>query len=288
LNKLSIITPTFNRKLFLLEIFNVLIEYNSDIFEWIIIDDGSTDNTEDAIKSLICDFPIIYSFQNNSGKHIAVNKGIELASNSYVVILDSDDLPLPNAFKKIISLLDETTNDIVGISVNMSDSLGNVIGRFNRNTFVDTIQNAYLEGKVQGDKWFIWKNEFIKKFKFPLYDNEKFVPEGLLYNRISRNGHKIKFLPEILLNARYQQDGYSNNVYNLKLNNFNGFMNYYIEIICSDNLTFNRYYLKSMVNINMMIMNKSKNKIKLIILFIFSSIVILFTYIFFKKKYYKS
>jgi glycosyltransferase involved in cell wall biosynthesis len=288
LSNISIITPTFNRKSFLNDIYESLLDYENDLIEWIIIDDGSTDNTFDLVRSFNKKFTINYIYQENSGKHIAVNKGIELARNSYLVILDSDDIPLPSAFNKIQSLLDKSKNDIVGIGVNMCDKYGNIIGKKINNSFQSTIQEAYLNNIVTGDKWFIWKTDFIKKYKFPIYDNEKFVPEGLLYNRLSRLGFQIMFHPDVLLNARYQIDGYSNNIKELKYKNFNGFLNFYTENLISDSISINKYYLKSLVNINILILNKSKKPFKILLLLFFSLPILLFTLIFYKKFYYKS
>ena len=287
MNNISIITPTFNRKSFLNDIYISLLEYDPSQIEWIIIDDGSTDNTFETVKNIEKRFTINYVYQENAGKHVAVNKGIDLAKNSYLVILDSDDIPMPNALNRIINLLDNSDNEVVGIGVNMCDNNGNIIGKNNDKIFVDTIQNAYIENKVSGDKWFIWKTKFIKKYKFPTFDLEKFVPEGLLYNRISRLGFKILFYPDVLLKARYQKDGYSYNIKELKYKNFNGFINFYSENIFSESIKLNTYYLKSLLGIHMLILNKSKKPFKILFLLLLSYPILIFTLFFYKKYYYK-
>ena len=288
MSKLSIITPTYNRASFLNEIYLNLLNYESDIFEWIIIDDGSTDTTRQLVDNFEKNFPIIYKYQPNSGKHIAVNIGLNIVSNQYTVILDSDDLPLTNAFNIIISLFNNLDDNIVGIAVNMCNNEGSMIGKFKTShIFVDTIYNAYLTNKVDGDKWFIWKTNFIRNYKFPIFENEKFVPEGLLFNRISRDNSKIKFYPEILLNARYQSDGYSKNIKKLKFKNFNGFSNFYLENIFSNSISPNKYYLKSIIGVNMLILNKSKRPFIVLFLTFISIPILFFTLLFYKKFYYK-
>ncbi len=288
MDKISIITPTFNRASFLNDIYNNLSQYNDHIFEWIIIDDGSTDMTKQIVKNFKNIFPIKYFYQKNSGKHVAVNYGMNFVENQYTVILDSDDLPLTNTFNTLLSLCKKIDKDIVGIVVNICDNNGQVLGKYHKNSFSDTIQNAYLKNKVNSDKWIIWKTSFIKRYKFPIYDNEKFVPEGLLYNRISRNGFKLTFFPDILLNARYQNDGYSKNISKLKYNNFNGFMNYYSENIFSESISINKYYLKSLLGLLMLIINKSKKPIIIIFLLFVSLPILIFTLLFYKRFYYNS
>jgi hypothetical protein len=109
-----------------------------------------------------------------------------------------------------------------------------------------------------------------------------------LYNRISRNGFKLTFFPDILLNARYQNDGYSKNISKLKYNNFNGFMNYYSENIFSESISINKYYLKSLLGLLMLIINKSKKPIIIIFLLFVSLPILIFTLLFYKRFYYNS
>ncbi len=288
MNKLSIITPTYNRGKFLNEIYEALSKYQLYPFEWIIIDDGSTDNTVDLVNGFAAIFEIRYIYQANSGKHVAVNKGVELAKYQYTVILDSDDIPLPNAVNIIIEKLNNTPSEIVGIGVNMCDSSGNIIGKYQNSVFSDTIENAYLKGLVSGDKWFIWKTDFIKRFKFPVYDNEFFVPEGLIYNRISRLGFKLEFYPLMLLNARYQSDGYSKNIRALKYENFNAFLLYYCEKLISNNFSFDKASIKSYISLQMLILNRVKYPYLLLLYSIVSIPFLLFTLLFFDFFYTKN
>lgn len=287
MKKLSIITPTFNRGNFLYEIFDNLNSYDINTFEWIIIDDGSTDNTKSIVDSFVSNFNFKYYYQTNLGKHVAVNKGIELAENEFVVILDSDDLPLPNAINRILDLLDKLNKDEIGISVNLISNDGKDIGILQNKIFSDTIQNAYVKKKITGDKWFIWRREILRSFKFPVYDNEKFVPEGIVYNRISNANYNLVFFPDVLLKARYQLTGYSNNVKKLKENNFNGYFNYYFEIVSSDKFCINRYYLKAFLNLLILILNKSPKRFLFIFLILLSCPLIIFLLIFRKNLFAK-
>ena len=109
---ISILTPTYNRAYILDEAYQSLCKQTSFEFEWIIIDDGSIDNTEELVSTWKKDcnlFPIIYYKQENGGKHRALNKGVSFVSSQYVLILDSDDSLAGDAVK----LIHEWVNSIV-------------------------------------------------------------------------------------------------------------------------------------------------------------------------------
>ena len=118
----TIFTPTYNRGYLLTRLYNSLLEQTDINFEWIIVDDGSTDSTKEIVSSFIEDkrIKVIYEYQNNSGKHVAVNKGIDLASGDYFGIVDSDDYLLPDAIYSIKTAFNtlELSKNFAGISFN--------------------------------------------------------------------------------------------------------------------------------------------------------------------------
>lgn len=95
---LTIFTPTFNRAHTLPRLYESLLNQTDYNFEWLIVDDGSSDDTSNLIETFKDEkFPIRYIYQNNGGKHIASNVGLKAAKGDIFVVLDSDDWFYPNA-----------------------------------------------------------------------------------------------------------------------------------------------------------------------------------------------
>jgi len=241
---ITIFTPTYNREITLRKLYNSLIIQENKNFEWLVIDDGSTDDTEALINefSKSSHFPIRYVYQQNAGKMSAYNKGIELAEGEIFICVDSDDYLLKDA-TKIISEYFEKINDpfICGVAFhNMNRETKKVSGTmFPRNDLVANHQELYYKYHIKGDKNFVFKTDCLKEYKHPIQGQEKFVPEAVLFNRI---GEKYSFLcvNECVVSIEYMSDGYSNNYAQLAKNNPLGHVLYYKEL-------FN--YQKSLYNI---------------------------------------
>ena len=113
---LSIITPTYNRGHLLQRCYDSLSAQTRKDFEWIIVDDGSTDNTEEIVSSFDSDYDIVYIKKENGGKHTALNTSHPYVHGKYVMILDSDDYLIPEAVEKIVKgWIDFEENEAIGI-----------------------------------------------------------------------------------------------------------------------------------------------------------------------------
>ena len=140
---ISIITPTYNRGYCIKNLYDSLLEQTKKDFEWIIVDDGSADDTAEIVRGWIkeCDiFPIFYYKQENGGKHRALNKGIQMAQGNYCFPVDSDDKLLPEAVQKIQKWIKEIDKDksFAGVSGNRGSNRKSIIGEFPNNVeFVD-------------------------------------------------------------------------------------------------------------------------------------------------------
>lgn len=267
----SVITPTFNRAHTLLKCAEGLKSQIFKKFEWIVIDDGSTDNTHELIKNLIFDFNIIYKYQDNKGKASAVDFGISIAKGKYIIILDSDDIPLPNALDTFYNEFMTSNIDICGVASLTSYSNGKIIGTIkSKSPLYATSLNAYSKKKLTGDKWFAFKKNIIEKYKNPVYDNEKFVTEGIVYNRISRDGYIVKFLTKSLLIHDYLDDGLTKNHLYLRSKSPIGFIAYYIENLNSIDVELTTYYFRNAANIIRNSIINSKKPLFVAILFVIS------------------
>lgn len=220
----TIFTPTYNRKTELIVLYKSLVAQTDNDFEWLIVDDGSTDSTENLINEFKGkkEIKIVYYKQKNSGKSMAHNKGTELAKGEIFVCVDSDDYLKESAVEKIKIYYEKVKNEenCAGIGFLAYDiAEKKLIGTaFPKENMCETYYNIYNKYKVVGDKALIFKTEIIKKYPFPKINGEKFVPENLVYNRISKK-YKMLWVNEEILYKQYMQGGYSDNYFELAKRN---------------------------------------------------------------------
>lgn len=257
--KISIITPTFNRKHTLKAVYEGLLLQTYVDFEWIIVDDGSIDGTSELVANWKPIFPIVYKYKENGGKPTAVNFGITHAKGTYLVCLDSDDVPVPEAIAVFVEELEKTTDEVWAVGALTMTTNGEIIGSKLVQPIIEmTMLEAYSHNGMTGDKWLAVKSSVARKFLFPKYDSEKFSPEGIVFNRIARCGYKTRFINRPLLVHEYLPDGLTCNHLKLKESNPLGFIIYYTENIINHDTIISKYYLKSMINIYVTLLLVSK------------------------------
>ncbi|WP_102343304.1 glycosyltransferase family 2 protein [Galactobacillus timonensis] len=196
MKKITVFTATFNRANKLPRAFNSLLKQTSKDFEWLIIDDGSSDNTEAIVNSFKekADFPIRYFWKENGGRHTAANYSYKYINTPYVVTLDSDDELTSNAIELMIktweSIPIEKYNKCWCISGREIDSRNNsMIGK----AYPQNINN--LTGKklrkeilkYPGEKHCCRKTEILIQYPFPIYPDTKFVTENVVWEQINRS-----------------------------------------------------------------------------------------------------
>ena len=256
---LSVITATYNRKHTLNAVYEGLLDQTFVDFEWIIVDDGSNDGTSELVAEWKSSFPIVYKYQENSGKPSAINIGFTYAKGLYHVLLDSDDVPVPEAMAVFVEELEKTPDDVWAVGALTMTVSGQIIGsELDKPIKEMTMLDAYSHYGMMGDKWLAYKAEVMGKFLFPKYDSEKFSPEGIVFNRISRCGYKTRFINRPLLMHPYLPDGLSCNHLKLKESNPIGFIAFHSENILEHDSTVSPYYLKSAANIYVTLLLASK------------------------------
>lgn len=213
---ITIFTPTFNRSDNLIQLFNSLLNQTNKNFEWIIIDDGSTDETKNTVSKFKdkADFNIIYLYQENKGKHKAINKGVSLAKGVLFFIVDSDDLLYANSIKILLNYYNEikNNNNIVGLCGLKTFFNGEIVGgQVNFNDYIGNLLDFRYKKKVTGDKAEVFKTKILKKFPFPETDGEKFCPEALVWNRIA-NKYKFYFINQKIYKCEYLEDGLTSKI----------------------------------------------------------------------------
>lgn len=189
--KLTILTPTYNRSQLLPRLFNSLREQTIKEFEWLVIDDGSTDTTEEYMKNLpILDFPVYFYQKENGGKHTAINYAHQYIHGDSVLILDSDDYLIPKAVEIVISDWEKYVNKY-SIGVISYEKKG-IDGRiFSEKAdvpdyYVDDEISFRVNQSVGGDRCEVIRANIFKKYSFPIHKNEKFMSEGWLWNNIAK------------------------------------------------------------------------------------------------------
>jgi len=222
--KFTIFTPTYNRAHTLARLYKSLEQQTFTDFEWLVVDDGSTDDTKDYIEQLQYEsnFKIRYIYQNNSGKQAAYNVGINNADSVLFMCIDSDDQLKSNALEELDyvwnSLEVHSKNNCAGIVFLDCDLQGNIIGtplpQINFSSFYD----LYHKHKVSGDKGILFQSKILKNYAFPIQPNENFITEAVLYNRISKK-YLFCCFNSILGIRDYQIDGLSSKYNQLMVEN---------------------------------------------------------------------
>ena len=213
---ITVLTPTFNRGGRLQSLWNSLQKQTVKDFEWLVVDDGSTDGTKDLITQLQekSDFPIRYIYKSNGGKHTALNVGIQTICSELIFIVDSDDCVTDDAVESILKIHKKyrSQNNICGYAFLRAFPDGKVNGK---KFDVDEKIGSYIDVRVNGDdtgadKAEVFKTHCLKEFPFPEYPNEKFLGEDLVWVRMARKYEMVHINKAIYI-GNYLEDGLTNN-----------------------------------------------------------------------------
>lgn len=209
----TILTPTYNRAYTLPRLYESLLRQSDKRFCWVIVDDGSRDDTKTVVNDFMSDnFSIRYIYKENGGKHTAINWGMQYINTEYTFIVDSDDYLCEDA----IGLINKWAKEMVGIAgfagfagVRISDKKGcHTIGEFPKKyDYIDCLNSERKRNKLMGDKAEVYKTELLKKNPFPEYKDEKFMPENVIWNRFSLMGLKVRWHKEGITICEYLDDG---------------------------------------------------------------------------------
>jgi len=224
---LTVFTPTYNRGYCLHQVYESLCSQTSSDFEWLVIDDGSTDTTKELVAGWIAEgtIKITYYYKENGGMHTGHNSAYELITTVLNVCIDSDDYMPNTAIELILEFWKTHGNEkVAGIVGLDADNNGTIIGsKFPANLKQSTLEAIYYKHKVTGDKKLILRTEVVKKYpKYPVFEGESFVPLGILYLRIDQD-YELLCLNKPLCIVEYLADGSSKNIFNQYKKNPKGF-----------------------------------------------------------------
>lgn len=236
--KVSVLTPTYNRANLLGRLYNSLVEnsiYDLEI-EWLIMDDGSTDNTKLLVEELQkkSEIEIKYFYQENQGKMVAINELVGQATGNLMVDCDSDDYFSKDAFKIIKEEYDKNKNvkDIYALCFLKYDTNGKNIGK-NFLKEKTTMFDLYFKEGEDGEKALVFLTDVRKKYKHKLEKNERFVTEARMYHEMDEK-YKMICVNKPIMVCEYQDEGYTKNIVKQFKESPYGYYEYFKEILERD------------------------------------------------------
>lgn len=224
---LTVFTPTFNRAHTLGRTYESLCNQTCKDFEWLIVDDGSSDGTSDLVGGWIAEhrIPIRYIWQENQGMHGAHNTAYKNISTPLNTCIDSDDWMPVNAVEKIVSFwLEHGSEEVAGIIGLDADEHGNIIGSgFPASLKKTTLRGYYEDNKGRGDKKLVYRTSVINHYaNYPIFENERYVGLAYKYYLVDED-YPLLTLNEVLVMVDYQDSGSSRGMWRQYWNNPKGF-----------------------------------------------------------------
>jgi glycosyltransferase involved in cell wall biosynthesis len=257
---LTVFTPTYNRAYCLEQVYQSLVRQSNSNFIWLIIDDGSTDNTKQVVETWIKQgrIEISYVFQKNQGMHGAHNTAYDNIKTELNVCIDSDDYMPDNGVEIILKHADGLNKkDCAGLIALDADKYGRIIGtKIPEALSLVKLSDLYLKHGIRGDKKLVLFTEVARSVPpYPLFPGENFVPLDYKYLLIEQK-FNFKSVNEVACIVEYQPDGSTMNIFRQYRNNPKGF-------------SFSRI---SRINYGTTILEKFKNCIHLVSSTIFSKV----------------
>ena len=208
MKKITIITPTYNRAKTLPKVFESLLKQSFKDFIWIILDDGSTDNTTEVVENFQLFnpfFEIIYKKDKNRHKFLTVLEGVKMVKTPYFMVVDSDDIYPEDALETLISEVEKIENQdnyvaVMGLS---ADENGKIVGnQYPNNGFDGSIFEMRYKHNVRGDKFgiFITKTyqREISGKDFSQYEGKGYIPQSVIFNEYDAKGIKTRFMNKVV------------------------------------------------------------------------------------------
>lgn len=247
---ITIFTPTYNRSKTISRLYQSLLDQTDSRFEWLIIDDGSTDNTEEIVRSFMAEgrLDINYVRRENWGLSQTINQGVELAKGDIFYRIDSDDFATTNAVELIYQNwhLVEADDKLCGL-VFLKQSL--VQNQSPYCPFTENFRTNFFDfhniygGK--GDMAEVIRTDVFRKYKLPKFEGEKFCPEGIAWNRMAID-YDVIYIPKTIYMFEYIEDGLTQNVRRNLRRNAKGVSTFFAEIF--DHKTRLPFYLKNAIS----------------------------------------
>ncbi len=213
--KVSVLTPTYNRANTLTNLYESL-KKNSKFgieIEWLIMDDGSTDNTKELFEKFQKEevIEILYEYQENKGKMAALNKLVPKASGEYIIECDSDDYFTDNAFEYIARYCKDDEEIYAYAFLKYDQNHCNIGNLFKEDKQTTTMFDLYFKQGETGEKALVFNAKIRKQFSYELEKNERFITEARMHHKMDKQ-YKIEGINLPLMICEYREDGYTKNI----------------------------------------------------------------------------
>ncbi len=225
-HNITIFTPTYNRIGELAACYESLVAQTNPNFTWMIIDDGSTDETEQIVEHWQKSGKILIEYYKkvNGGKHTAYNFAINLCKTDYFLFLDSDDTLVPECIEILDGHIDKIfdKSKISGIIGLWSSTDKTSVARMPVN--VENLSGIELNQKYgfAGETVRMYKTNILKEYVFPIFPKEKFIYENVIFEPIDSK-YKMLIVNKILARGKFLEGGYTSGADKLKVNNPKGY-----------------------------------------------------------------
>lgn len=249
---ITIFTPTYNRSHLLQRVYQSLLEQSNLNFEWLVVDDGSTDNTREVVEAFIAEgkLNIRYIYKENGGVNSAMNCGVAQTENEIFVRLDSDDYLKLNAVEQIYNHWELVCHDehLCGLVFLTEGTDGSLFGT---HPFKDVYRTNFFDYRfvygAVGDRAEVMKTAVLKQYPFPIFPGEKFCPEGIMWDRIAKSYEAI-YLP-IVIHVREMDmdDSITSKVVQTLEKNSMGTFTYYSELLGMSRMSFASFVKNSIL-----------------------------------------
>lgn len=217
----TVLTPVFNRKHKIGNLFRSLQAQTVQNFRWLIIDDGSTDGLAELIPEIEeqANYTVQYCYKENGGKHTALNLGFQMVETELTFIVDSDDMLTPDAIESIEKVWSAVaSNRLAGVSFLRGYSEEQVIGdRFPSEGIYNGIDIQFRH-KIGGDKSEVWRTDILKKYRFPVFEGEKFQGENYIWWQIALE-YDLYYVNQIIYITEYLVGGLTRSGKPLRIRN---------------------------------------------------------------------
>lgn len=233
--KVTVFTPTYNRAHTMESLYQCMLRQTNKDFEWVIMDDGSSDNTNELIHQWILEgrVNIQYYKQENQGRFAAFNNVKKYFRGELILWCDSDDEMVESCIEKIIDTWNriENRNGTSGIIGYMLTPDKEIIGtRFPNKIEYERFYVLYDKYRMAGDQAIVFRNDLVQKYSYPVFEGEKFTGDSILFNQISEE-YPMYILREGLLIREYLDDGLTKNLLQHHISSPNGMREHYKDAI---------------------------------------------------------
>lgn len=226
----TIFTPTYNRAYILPRLYESLCKQTIKDFEWLVVDDGSTDNTPKLVANWIEENKIIikYHHKENGGKASAYNLAAKHACGELFLCVDSDDYLVNNAVERVEALWKTDRNKVhneqkvIGQIYFRQHTNRTPITKYSGSVEFSTLLDFYRKHGLNGDTMLVYKTTIVSKYTFPKYEGEKFIPEAFIYDQYDDEG-VLHIYKEVLYIGEYLPDGYTASIRKINHDNPRGY-----------------------------------------------------------------